>query len=110
MLKRIAVSLDVPVIALSQLNRNVEQRNPPRPRMSDLRQSGALEQDADSVWLLFRQDYYQQQGFTGLEYDPTREGIAEIIVGKHRNGPTGTVDVRFDDATMRFQNLTRDEA
>lgn len=108
-LKRMAVSLDVPVIALSQLNRAVEQRNPPRPRMSDLRQSGALEQDADSVWLLYRQDYYMEQGFTGLDYDPARENIAEIIVGKHRNGATGTVDVRFDPQTMRFQNLVQED-
>lgn len=108
-LKRMAITLDVPVIALSQLNRNVEQRNPPTPRMSDLRQSGALEQDADAVWLLYRHDYYVQQNFTGIEFKPEKAGVADIIVGKHRNGATATVSVHFDEATMRFQNLTRSD-
>jgi len=102
-LKRIAMELDVPFVALAQLNRNVEQRTPPIPRMSDLRMSGSLEQDADIVLLLFRADYYVKQDM--IPYDPAKAGLADIIIGKQRNGPDGKVTVRFDEASMRFTDL-----
>ncbi len=99
-MKGIARELNIAVLALSQLNRNVEQRNPPRPKLADLRESGAIEQDADVVLLLYR-DYY----YTGNE---DNKGITEVIVGKHRNGPTGTVKIYFDEELMEFQNLHQD--
>lgn len=106
-MKHMARTLNVPVLALAQLNRGVEQRNPPTPRMSDLRQSGGIEQDADIVALLYRHDYYVDQGMVGYEAEKT--GTADIHIGKQRNGPTGIVTVRFDEPTMRFQNLSRSE-
>ena len=104
-LKRMAMTLDVPVFALSQLNRNVESRNPPVPRMSDLRQSGSLEQDADMVMMIYRHDYYHGQGI--VEFDASKQGVADIIIGKHRNGATGTVSVGFRDSTMSFYDLAK---
>ncbi|MGO9599025.1 MAG: replicative DNA helicase [Isosphaeraceae bacterium] len=95
-LKTLARELHVPVIALSQLNRAVESREDRRPRMADLRESGAIEQDADMVLLLHRPDYY----------DPNeRPGIAEVIVAKNRNGPTGSVNLTFLKNLTRFENL-----
>ncbi|ADV63442.1 replicative DNA helicase [Isosphaera pallida ATCC 43644] len=94
-LKAMARDLRIPVIALSQLNRGVEQREDRRPRMSDLRESGAIEQDADLVLLLHRPEYY----------DPNDQpGIAEVIVAKNRNGATGTVQLTFLKNIMRFEN------
>jgi len=104
-LKGMAKDLEVPVIALSQLNRAVEDRNPPIPRMSDIRMSGAIEADADKILLLYRQDYYQAQGFD-MDYAPEKEGVTDIIIGKQRNGEPGMVSVKFDGATMRFRNLS----
>ncbi len=101
-MKGIARELDLSVLALSQLNRNVEQRNPPRPKLADLRESGAIEQDADVVLLLYRDFYY-----TGNE---DTKGITEVIVAKHRNGPTGTVKIFFDEELMEFQNLHQEPA
>jgi replicative DNA helicase len=95
-LKTLARELDVPVIALSQLNRAVENREDRRPRMADLRESGAIEQDADLVLLLHRPEYY----------DPNDQpGIAELIIAKNRNGATGTVKFSFRKNCMRFENL-----
>jgi replicative DNA helicase len=95
-LKTLARELDVPVIALSQLNRAVENREDRRPRMADLRESGAIEQDADIVLLLHRPDYY----------DPNDQpGIAELIVAKNRNGRTDTVKMTFTKSLTRFENL-----
>lgn len=95
-LKTMARELEVPVIALSQLNRAVEQREDRRPRMADLRESGAIEQDADIIMLLHRPEYY----------DPNDQpGVAEVIVAKNRNGATGTAKLQFERQFMRFRNL-----
>jgi replicative DNA helicase len=101
-LKRIARVCDVPVLALCQLNRGTELRENKRPKLADLRYSGSIEQDADKVLLLYRADYYASQGTGKTTVDPGSEGIAEVIVAKHRNGPTGTVKLRFEPASMRF--------
>jgi replicative DNA helicase len=99
-LKAIAKELQVPVIALSQLSRAPEARNPPRPMMSDLRESGSIEQDADVVAFIYREDYYK----------PTEEnaGIAELLIAKQRNGPTGTVKLAFLKEFTRFENYYGD--
>ena len=102
-LKHIARTLDVPFIALSQLNRGVETRTPPVPRMSDLRQSGSIEADADIVLLIYRHDYYVNLG--QVAYDAAREGIAEIHVSKQRNGENGIAKLRFDATSMSFKNI-----
>ncbi|MBE0467253.1 MAG: replicative DNA helicase [Candidatus Desulforudis sp.] len=101
-LKELAKDLDVPVLALSQLSRAVEQREKKRPQMSDLRESGSLEQDADVVMFIYREDYYR--------LDTDRKGIAEIIVAKQRNGPVGTVELGFFKESPRFVNLMREPA
>ncbi len=99
-IKSVARELGVPVIALSQLNRASEGRDGHRPRMSDLRESGSIEQDADVVMLLHREDYYRMS-----EPDFVPDNIAEIIIAKQRNGPTGTVKLTFDNKCTRFKNL-----
>jgi replicative DNA helicase len=95
-LKSLARELSVPVVALSQLNRQVEQREDRRPRMADLRESGAIEQDADQVILLHRPDYYDPDELPGL---------VEVIVAKNRNGPTGTVKLTFVKPVTRFDSF-----
>ena len=98
-IKALARELGIPIIAISQLSRAAEQREDHRPRLSDLRESGAIEQDADIVMLLFREEYY----------NPTEEntGVAEVIVAKQRNGPTGTIKMAFLKEYTKFSNLSR---
>jgi replicative DNA helicase len=95
-LKALAKELNVPVVALSQLSRAPEARNPPRPLMSDLRESGSIEQDADVVAFIYREDYYHETD--------ENKGMAELIISKQRNGPTGTVKLAFLKEFTRFEN------
>jgi replicative DNA helicase len=121
-LKALAKDLNVPVLALSQLSRAVEQREDKRPMLSDLRESGSIEQDADVVMFVFREEYYlARKEPTKIEHDDDRKfneayekwanrlqevhGTAEIIIGKQRHGPVGKVTLRFDGETTRFDNF-----
>ncbi len=106
-LKGVARELNVPVLALSQLSRAVESRQPHIPQLADLRESGAIEQDADVVMFIYREDAYYSKEEWDIKY-PTKkypEGIAEIMIAKHRNGPTGEVDLYFEKKTARFHSL-----
>ncbi len=101
-LKILAKELNVPVVALSQLSRAPEKRTEPRPQLADLRESGAIEQDADVVAFIYREEYYKPN-------QPDLEGKAELIVGKQRNGPTGTIPLTFQKEHARFKNFSKRE-
>ena len=103
-LKTLALELGVPVIALSQLSRSVEGREDKRPLMSDLRESGSIEQDADIVAFLYRDDYYNKEART-----EDNNSISELIIGKHRNGPTATIELLFKKNTSTFLNLRKEK-
>lgn len=98
-LKGLARELNIPVVALSQLSRAVEQRKPPKPMLSDLRESGAIEQDADLVCFLYRDEYYNPE--------TDKRGQAEIIIAKQRNGSVGTVNLSWLGQYTKFDNLER---
>ena len=100
-LKSIARELNVPVIALSQLSRGVEQRDTHIPRLADLRESGSIEQDADVVLFIYRETMYKQ------DLPPDKKGISEIYIAKHRNGPTGKIKLFFDEQRVTFRNLDK---
>jgi replicative DNA helicase len=115
-LKALAKELDVPVIALSQLSRQVEQREDKRPQLSDLRESGSIEQDADVVMFVYRESYYKGRAepkegspehLTWQEEMDQLKGLAEVIIGKQRHGPIGTVKLSFDENTTKFGNLAQ---
>lgn len=102
-LKAMARELEIPILALSQLSRNVEMRAEKKPQLSDLRESGSLEQDADIVMFLYRDEYYNRD-------DAEKQNIAELIFAKNRNGPTTSVSLQFNKDIMRFGDLTRRES
>ncbi len=116
-LKAIAKELDIPVIALSQLSRQVENREDKRPQLSDLRESGSIEQDADVVMFVFREEYYKEREKPGdhdleamarwQEEMERLHGRAEVVIGKQRHGPIGTVDLSFEGQFTRFGNLAK---
>ena len=116
-LKALAKELDVPIIALSQLSRQVESRDDKRPQLSDLRESGSIEQDADVVLFVYREEYYLQRlepQVGSAEHQAWQDkmdrahGKAEVIIGKQRHGPTGTIDLQFEGRLTKFSNLARE--
>lgn len=116
-LKALAKDLDIPVIALSQLSRKVEEREDKRPQLSDLRESGSIEQDADMVWFVYREAYYvgrsepkpgSTEHMTWQEDMDRIGGLAEVIIAKQRHGPIGTVKLAFDSNITKFGNLARE--
>jgi len=118
-LKALAKELNVPVIALSQLSRQVENREDKKPQLSDLRESGSIEQDADMVMFVYRESYYlsrmepregTEEHFKWQEQMDQVRGLAEIIIGKQRHGPIGTVKLSFNEDITKFGNLARDSS
>ena len=118
-LKTLAKELNVPILALSQLSRQVEQRDDKRPQLSDLRESGSIEQDADVVLFVFREEYYlknkeprpgTEEHIAWMNEMERAHGRAEVIIGKQRHGPTGTIELQFEAELTRFGNLAREEA
>lgn len=109
-IKALARELDLPIVCLSQLNREAESREGHRPRMADLRESGSIEQDADTIMLLHREEYYHQGDAEWKAENPDKVGVSELIIAKQRNGPTGTVELSWDSRTTRFNNLARGSA
>ena len=110
-LKAIARELDVPVIAVSQLSRAVEWRASHRPQLSDLRESGSIEQDADIVMFIYRDEVYypSQKEWEEAHFGETYPPPAELIIAKHRNGPTGQVNLRFIPKLAKFENIANEE-
>ena len=117
-LKALAKELAVPVVALSQLSRQVESRDDKRPQLADLRESGSIEQDADVVVFVYREEYYlkNKEPRVGSEEHLTWQsdmerchGRAEVIIGKQRHGPTGTVELAFEGEYTRFSNLAKED-
>ncbi|MFL5260435.1 MAG: replicative DNA helicase [Hyphomicrobiales bacterium] len=117
-LKALAKELNVPIIALSQLSRQVENRDDKRPQLADLRESGSIEQDADVVLFIYREEYYlarkeprpnTQDHFDWQEQMNRVTGVAEVIIGKQRHGPTGIVELQFDATLTKFQNLVKSD-
>jgi replicative DNA helicase len=118
-LKALAKELSVPVMALSQLSRQVENREDKKPQLSDLRESGSIEQDADMVMFVYREEYYlsrlepregTEEHFRWQEQMDQVKGLAEVIIGKQRHGPIGTVRLSFHSDTTKFGNLARDSS
>jgi replicative DNA helicase len=103
-IKQTAKELGVPIVVLAQLNRNVEQRKGNRPKLSDLRESGSIEQDSDIVGMLYRAEYYYPDK---AEVPDDLKGRAELIIAKHRNGPVGPIPLGFKDKLTRFENVTQ---
>jgi replicative DNA helicase len=117
-LKALAKELSIPILAISQLSRQVENRDDKRPQLSDLRESGSIEQDADVVMFVFREEYYlknreprpgSEEWFKWEGELKAAENRAEIIIGKQRHGPTGTVKLSFEPQFTRFGNLARED-
>jgi replicative DNA helicase len=109
-LKLMARELDIPVIVLSQLSRAVEQRPNKRPMLSDLRESGAIEQDADLVWFIYRDSYYTQMGEGGIDYTRVADAEeAELNIAKHRNGATGKASLTWFRRFATFDNFVRED-
>ena len=117
-LKAIAKELNIPIIALSQLSRQVEQRDDKRPQLSDLRESGAIEQDADVVMFIYREEYYteRKEPSPGTEDHQKWQGkmekihnVAEVLVAKQRHGPIGKVNLHFEGSTTKFSNLSKSQ-
>ena len=105
-IKAMARELDVPVVCLSQLNRAAEQREGHRPRMSDLRESGSIEQDADVILMLHREEYYHQGDSEWSEANLDKVGMAELIFAKQRNGPTGVIKLIWDQNSTCFRSYS----